>query len=88
MGVGTLVLLANAALLWLYTLSCHSCRHLIGGRINHFSKHPVRYKAWTFVSKLNAHHMRYAWLSLVGVAATDFYVRLIATGAFHDPRFF
>ncbi|MDX6256374.1 MAG: hypothetical protein QOJ11_2708 [Frankiales bacterium] len=88
MGLGTLVLLANATLLWLYTLSCHSCRHLIGGRINHFSKHPVRYKAWTFVSRLNAHHMRYAWLSLVGVAAADFYVRLIATGAFHDPRFF
>src|SRR6266540_2159215 len=27
MGLGTLILLVNAALLWLYTLSCHSCRH-------------------------------------------------------------
>ncbi len=27
MGLGTLVLLANAALLWLYSMSCHSCRH-------------------------------------------------------------
>jgi hypothetical protein len=88
MGLGTLVLIVNAVLLWLYTLSCHSCRHLIGGRINHFSKHPVRYKMWTFVSKLNSQHMVFAWVSLFGVALTDFYVRLIATGAFTDPRFF
>ena len=88
MGLGTLVLLANATLLWLYTLSCHSCRHLVGGRINHFSKHPVRYKLWTWVSKLNANHMVFAWVSLFGVALTDFYVRLISTGAFTDPRFF
>ena len=40
MGLGTLVLLANAALLWLYSLSCHSCRHIVGGRLNHFSRHP------------------------------------------------
>ena len=56
MGLGTLVLLANAALLWLYSLSCHSCRHAIGGRLTHFSRHPLRYRAWTFVSKLNARH--------------------------------
>ncbi len=30
MGLGTLILLANAALLWLYSLSCHSCRHIVG----------------------------------------------------------
>jgi hypothetical protein len=88
MGLGTLVLIVNAVLLWLYTLSCHSCRHLIGGRINHFSKHPVRYKMWTWVYKLNANHMLFAWISLFGVALTDFYVRLVSTGAFTDPRFF
>jgi hypothetical protein len=88
MGLGTVVLLANATLLWLYTLSCHSCRHLIGGRINHFSKHPVRYKMWTFVSKLNSKHMVFAWVSLFGVALTDFYVRLVSSGAITDPRFF
>jgi len=37
MGMGTLVLLANAALLWLYSASCHSCRHVMGGRLTHFS---------------------------------------------------
>ena len=31
MGLGTLILLVNAALLWLYSLSCHACRHVIGG---------------------------------------------------------
>jgi hypothetical protein len=88
MGLGTLVLLANAALLWLYSLSCHSCRHVVGGRLNSFSRHPLRYRFWTLVSKLNAHHMKYAWISLFGVAFADLYVLLLATGTFSDPRFF
>jgi hypothetical protein len=88
MGIGTLVLLANASLLWLYSLSCHSCRHAIGGRLNHFSRHPLRYRAWTLVSKLNHQHAKFAWVSLFGVALTDFYVYLLASGAFTDPRFF
>jgi hypothetical protein len=88
MGLGTLVLLANATLLWLYSLSCHSCRHVVGGRLNNFSRHPLRYRGWTLVSRLNGHHMRYAWISLFGVALTDLYVRLVATGTIPDPRFF
>ena len=31
-------------MLWGYTLSCHSCRHVTGGRLKHFSKHPMRYR--------------------------------------------
>jgi hypothetical protein len=88
MGLGTLVLLVNVGLIWGYTLSCHSCRHLIGGRLRHFSKHPVRYRLWTAVSRLNPHHPKFAWLSLFSVALADFYVYLLATGAFTDPRFF
>ncbi|MDP9396068.1 MAG: hypothetical protein M3Q27_18165 [Actinomycetota bacterium] len=88
MGLGTLILLANAALLWLYSLSCHSCRHVVGGRLKAFSEHPLRYKAWTFVSKLNARHMLYAWVSLFGVALTDLYVRSVAAGVIRDLRFF
>jgi hypothetical protein len=88
MGLGTLVLLANAALLWLYSLSCHSCRHIVGGKLNHFSKHPIRYKFWQFVSKLNGNHMKLAWVSLFGVALTDLYVRLLSTGTITDLRFF
>ena len=61
----TSILLVNVVLLWAYTLSCHSCRHIVGGRLKHFSKHPVRYRLWTCVSKLNARHMQLAWVSLV-----------------------
>ena len=88
MGLGTVIFVVNIVLIWAYTLSCHSCRHTVGGRLRHFSKHPVRYKAWTFVSRLNARHATYAWLSLFSVALTDFYVYLLASGAFSDPRFF
>ncbi|MGB8649381.1 MAG: hypothetical protein WCD35_01835 [Mycobacteriales bacterium] len=85
-GLGSIVLVVNAVLLWLYSLSCHSCRHIFGGRLTHFSKHPLRYRFWTFVSKLNHHHMKFAWVSLFGVALTDLYVYLVASGAFSDPR--
>jgi hypothetical protein len=88
MGLGTLVLVANAVLLWLYSLSCHSCRHIVGGRLNSFSRHPLRYRFWGVVSKLNARHMQLAWISLFGVALTDLYVYLLALGTFPDPRFF
>ncbi len=88
MGLGTLVLLANAVLLFLYSLSCHSCRHIVGGRLNHFSRHPMRYKAWTTISKLNARHANFAWLSLFSVAIADLYIFLLATGTISDLRFF
>jgi hypothetical protein len=82
-GVGTFVLLINAILLWCYSASCHSCRHIIGGRLKHFSKHPIRFKMWGIVSKLNGRHMQLAWCSLVWVALTDLYVRLAASGTIH-----
>ena len=88
MGLGTLVFLVNIALIWLYTLSCHSCRHIVGGRLKHFSRHPVRYWLWGWVWKLNERHMLLAWSSLISVALADFYVYLLATGVFDDPRFF
>jgi len=87
-GLGTLILLVNAVLLGAYTLSCHSCRHLCGGGLDMFSKSPVRYRVWRLVSRLNHRHMEIAWVSLFGVALTDLYVRLVATGTFHDPRIF
>lgn len=86
-GLGTLILCANAAALWFYTLSCHSCRNTVGGRITHFSKHPVRYKMWTFVSRINQHHMKWAWISLCTVVLADFYVYLLASGTLSlDPH--
>jgi hypothetical protein len=88
MGLGTVLMVANVVLIWLYTLSCHSCRHITGGRLRHFSKHPVRYRMWTFVSRLNADHAKYSWYSLFSVALVDLYIYLLATNVFDDPRFF
>ena len=87
-GLGSLVLLVNAVLLGLYSLSCHSCRHLCGGQADRFSKAPVRFRLWRWTTALNSRHMLYAWVSLVFVALTDLYVRLVAVGTIHDPRFF
>ncbi len=85
-GLGTIIMLANVVLLWAYTLSCHSCRHIVGGRLRNFSAHPLRYKAWVYVSKLNAKHMQLAWTTLATLALTDGYIALVASGAFSDPR--
>ena len=74
-------------MLWVYTLSCHSCRHVVGGRLKHFSKHPVRYWMWTQVSKLNTRHKLYAWITLGTLMFTDFYVMLVASGTISDLRF-
>ena len=88
MGLGTLILLVNAVLLGAYTLSCHSCRHVCGGRLDAMSASPARYRAWRFVTRLNERHMLIAWVSLFGVALTDLYVRLVANDVISDPRFF
>ncbi len=88
MGFGTVMLVVNAVLLWTYSLSCHSCRHIVGGRLKHFSRHPIRFKFWGLVSKLNARHMQFAWASLAFVCLADLYVRLVASGTVTDPRFF
>ncbi|GAA1904650.1 hypothetical protein GCM10009716_13240 [Streptomyces sodiiphilus] len=88
MGLGTVIMVANIALVWAYTLSCHSCRHIMGGRLKSFSRHPVRYRLWTWTSRLNGRHMEYAWASLVSLAVADFYVYLLATGRITDPVLF
>jgi hypothetical protein len=86
-SLGAVVLSVNAVFLWLYSLSCHACRHFCGGQVKSFAKHPIRHKLWKIVTPLNAQHMRIAWISLFGVALCDLYVRLVASGAFHDPGF-
>jgi hypothetical protein len=86
-SVGTLILCLNASLLWLYSLSCHACRHACGGSLKVFSEHKIRHRMWRFVTPLNGRHMLFAWMSLIVVAGTDLYVRLVAAGAFHDPGF-
>lgn len=88
-GVGSLVLLGNIVLLSLYTFSCHSLRHIVGGNIDCFSCAVAggpRHTAWRGASFLNEHHMLFAWMSLVSVGLADLYIRLVATGAITDLR--
>jgi hypothetical protein len=85
-GLGTLIMAVNVVLLWTYTVSCHSCRHIIGGRLRTFSRHPLRYQAWTLVSKLNTRHMQLAWITLGTLMLTDAYIAFVSSGAFGDPR--
>ncbi len=49
-GVGTIVLTANVVCLGLYTFSCHSLRHLIGGVYDVLSNKPIRKAAYGCVS--------------------------------------
>jgi hypothetical protein len=88
-GLGSLIMLANVILLTLYTLSCHSLRHLAGGKLDCFSCTsfgPPRHTAWSRLSVLNERHMLFAWASLISVGFTDFYIRMLASGAFKDIR--
>jgi hypothetical protein len=87
-GLGTIILVANVVLLWLYTLSCHSCRHIVGGRLKNFSKHPLRYRMWGWVSKINQNHGTYALITLGSLVVADAYVAFVAGGVFSDPRIF
>ena len=88
-GVGTLIMLVNVILLTTYSLSCHSLRHLVGGKLDCFSctaLGPPRHTAWRGVTKLNEHHMFWAWISMISVALTDLYIRLVSAGVIRDFR--
>lgn len=88
-GVGSVVLTVNVVFLSLYTFSCHSLRHLVGGRLDCFSCAEfggVRHAAWGKISLLNEHHMFWAWMSLTSVGVADVYVRLVAMGVIRDVR--
>ncbi len=88
-GLGTLVILASTGTLTLYTVSCHSYRHLVGGRLDCFScsaSARTRHGIWSRVTMMNEHHMGFAWISLFAVCLADFYVWFLATGILHDVR--
>jgi hypothetical protein len=90
-SLGTLVLAANTLLLSMYTFSCHSLRHLVGGNVDCFScvaLGQVRYKLWRGASMLNQNHMFWAWTSLFMVGFADFYVWMVASGRWSDPTVF
>ncbi len=88
-GIGSLIMLLNVILLTTYALSCHSLRHIVGGKLDCFSCTAFgkpRHAAWRWLTVLNERHMLYAWVSLIGVGLTDLYIRLVASGAITDPR--
>lgn len=83
-GVGTLVTGFDTVALTMYVGGCHSLRHLVGGRQNHFNQDSLTFKLWNFVSKINAHHGLWFWLSLGSVMLADMYMRLLAHGVIKD----
>jgi hypothetical protein len=90
-GIGTLIMVANICLLTTYTFSCHSLRHLAGGKLDCFSCATFgqpRYKAWGWITVLNERHMLFAWMSLFSVGLTDLYIRLVSSGVINDVRLF
>jgi hypothetical protein len=91
LGIGSLAILASTGTLTLYTFSCHSLRHIVGGSLDCFSCAVAggpRRRTWGFVSVLNAHHMGWAWISLFAVCFADLYVRLCSMGIWRDLRLF
>jgi hypothetical protein len=86
-----LIMILNVVLLSGYSLGCHACRHLTGGRLNCFSADSgtqTQFKIWNLVTALNKHHMFWAWMSLFSVGFTDYYIRQVAAGVFPEIRFF
>jgi len=87
-GLGVVLFFLNAAMLTGYSLSCHSLRHVVGGRLDCFScsrNTQIRYSLWKRLTGLNTHHMAWAWSSLITVTLADVYVRALALGLFSDP---
>ena len=81
LGLGVFLIAADAILVTLYVGSCHSFRHLVGGSMDCFSctaYTETRHGIWKWVSRINVHHGKYAWLSLFSIILVDLYVRALA----------
>ena len=85
-GVGSILMVVNVTLLSGYTLGCHSTRHVFGGMLDRISLAPFRKRLYRASSACNRGHMNWAWVSLFGVALTDAYIRLCASGVLTDLR--
>jgi hypothetical protein len=87
-GLGSIILTANVIFLSCYTFSCHSLRHLIGGKCDIISDKPLQCAAYNACSSMNKKHMLFAWCSLFVVGFSDIYVRLCSMGIWSDFRLF
>jgi hypothetical protein len=90
LSVGTLVLALDLVFLSLYVFSCHSLRHLVGGKNDCFSGEvgKSQYEMWNVVSKLNNHHGTFFWISLFTVGFADFYIWMVSSLRITDVRLF
>lgn len=85
--MGSLIWLFNVVLVSAYTFSCHSLRHIVGGRMDCYScvrGGNVRRRAYNGISRLNTKHPQWAWYSLFSLLFTDVYFRLISAGVIPD----
>jgi hypothetical protein len=76
-------------MLMMYSFSCHSLRHLVGGGLDCFSCSRftrARKRVWDYVTGWNEDHRLWAWASLITVGLTDLYIRLVASGTISDPN--
>ncbi|MGA8014540.1 MAG: hypothetical protein WCB85_01310 [Candidatus Dormiibacterota bacterium] len=88
LGVGTLILFVNCALLSGYSGGCHAFRHMAGGGLDCFScmrGGRARFQLWRGVSVLNMRHATWAWVSMFSVILAEVYVRLLQAGM-PDPH--
>lgn len=80
-GLGGIILFLDSFFLTLYVLSCHSCKHVVGGGLNSASTTSTkraRFRSWKFIKGLNLKHHTYFWLSMITVLIGDVYIRLLA----------
>ena len=76
----------NVVFVALYTFSCHSFRHLVGGVLDVFSRSPAAQEGLGLRHLHQPPHGRWAWFSLYTMCATDLYIRLCAAGIITDWR--
>ncbi len=82
-SLGSIIILVNALLLTLWTISCHAFRHLIGGYTDCYSCYAhggARKKLYNGQSRLNVFHEQFAFISLLFVVAVDLYIRALIAG--------
>lgn len=79
-GIGTILMVITAVFLSFYVYGCHALRHAVGGGRNCYtcgSVAKVQYKFWRIGTRLNEHHERWFWCSLIMVMVVDLWIHLV-----------
>lgn len=89
--LGSIIIVANAVLLTMWTISCHALRHLVGGYADCYNCTKfgrIKKKVFDAQSALNVFHEEFAFISLLFVVAVDLYIRALMGGWPVDYTFF